>query len=389
MSRRIYLVAAEASGDALGADLARRLTARAGGPALLGVDMPEMRRVGVEPRLKVQGLATLGLLDGLRALDRVGRMAEAVAADIVAAQVDAAVLIDSWGFSFRVARALRRMTPAPPLIVKYVGPQVWASRPARARQLAAVCDHLLCIFPFEVPFYRPYGLTCTVTGLPAVSVERSDGGAAWRARQGIDGSCTLMGVLFGSRPKELRRLGPVLEAALGAIHHARPDVRFLVVAAAEVEGLMRERAAGWAFPHRLVTQAEAGTNGFAAMDLALACSGTVTTELAMQATPVVAAYRLDWLTWAVARAGGFTAPFVSLVNIAANREVIPEFVQTRCVPRNLARACLTLIDSEDARWAQTAAQDDALVLLGRGQGAAADRAADALMAVIEERRPQR
>jgi lipid-A-disaccharide synthase len=133
-----------------------------------------------------------------------------------------------------------------------------------------------------------------------------------------------------------------------------------------------------------VAQGEQSHDAFAAMDLALACSGTVTTELAMQSVPVIVAYRLDWLTWLAARIGMMTTRYATLLNVVSDREIVPEFIQTRCTVSNLTRACLKRIYDEKLRSEQVKSQDRALVELGRGQGDASDRAAAAVLEILAD-----
>ncbi|HET9161346.1 MAG TPA: lipid-A-disaccharide synthase, partial [Caulobacteraceae bacterium] len=158
------LVAAEASGDNLGASLARELKKRLGeGVRFVGVGGTQMAREGIESPFNIAELSVLGLVEGLMAYPRVVARVKDTAALAAREKPDIAVLIDSWGFTLRVAHALRRLDPKLPLI-KYVGPQVWASRPGRAKTLAAAVDHLLSIHMFDAPYFEREGLAVTFVG---------------------------------------------------------------------------------------------------------------------------------------------------------------------------------------------------------------------------------
>ena len=209
MSGRIFLVAAEASGDALGADLIRELKQRDASLELAGVGGPLMAQAGVPSRADVSGLAVLGFIDGLLAYSRVKRAVAATVAAALEGRPDVVVLIDSWGFTLRVAQGVRAAAPHIKL-VKYIGPQVWATRPGRAKTLAASVDHLICIHDFEAPFYEPYGLQCTVCGHPALGRHKPGDAAAFRARHGLGPQEKIVLVLPGSRTAEIRRIGPTL-----------------------------------------------------------------------------------------------------------------------------------------------------------------------------------
>lgn len=381
---RIFVVAAESSGDRLGADLIDALRGRESDVRIAGVGGPAMAAKGVASAIDIGGLAILGLVDGVKAYPRVVRLADAATEAILAFDPDAVVLIDSWGFTLRVAQRLRRRG-ARAKLVKYIGPQVWATRPGRAKTLAGAVDHLICIHDFETPFYAPFGLPCTVCGHPAMGRVDVGDGAAFRARHNL-GSAPLLLVLPGSRGSELRRTGPVLFAAAGRAHAAVPGLRVIVIAADAIAEGVRAMAAAQDYPVLAIGEADGKADAFAAAIAALAASGTVTTEVALQGTPVVVGYRLGWVTWALARGFLYKSPFATLMNVAAGREVAPEFIQTRCTPDNLARAILPLLTDSAARATQVQAQEAALAAMGRGGRPAAEIAAEAVFSTIASAR---
>jgi lipid-A-disaccharide synthase len=376
VSKRIFLVAAESSGDGLGAGLARALRGREASLDIQGVGGPLMAGQGVDSQADIEGLAVLGFIDGLLAYSRVKAAVAATVAAILKAKPDVVVLIDSWGFTLRVAQGVRAAAPEIKL-VKYIGPQVWATRPGRAKTLAATVDHLICIHDFEVPYYEPYALACTVCGHPALGHYQPGDGAALRARQGFTAKEKILLVLPGSRSAEIRRIGPTLWQAAELLDRDR-DVRIITVAADSVRQQVTEHVPASV---RIVDESEK-EDAFAAATVALAASGTVTTEVALQGTPVVVGYKLGWITWALARAFLFRSKYASLINVAADAEVAPEFLQTRFTPENIAAAAAPLLDSEDARGEQIRLQDDALAKMGRGGKPAADIAAETVLAVL-------
>jgi lipid-A-disaccharide synthase len=377
VSASIFLVAAESSGDALGADLARALRLRDPKLKLVGVGGSAMAEEGIASAADVSGLAVLGFVDGLLAYARVKRAVAATVKAVLAAKPGAVVLIDSWGFTLRVAQAIRAAAPAIRLI-KYIGPQVWATRPGRAKTLAEAVDHLICIHDFEAPFYAPYGLACTVAGHPAVGRYKPGDGAAFRARQRFASSDKLLLILPGSRPSEVRRIGPTLWRAAAELERAHPGLRLAVVAARAVRKEVMAQTPAIA---RIADEREK-EDAFAAATVVLAASGTVTTEVALQGAPLVIGYKLGWITWALARAFLFKAKYATLMNVAADAEIAPEFIQTRFTAENVARAAAALLDDDDLREEQVRRQDEALALMGRGGRPAAEIAADAVLGVL-------
>lgn len=381
MSRRIFLVAGEASGDQLGAELIEALRSKASDLEFAGVGGPAMAAQGASSGVDISALSVMGLVEGVKAYPRVKRAVDETAAAAAAFKPDVAVLIDSWGFTLRVAQRLRRDMPGVKL-VKYIGPQVWATRPGRAKTLAATVDHLICINDFEAPFYQPFGLPVTVSGAPALSRVKRGDAAAFRARH-IKSDQQVLLLLPGSRRAEIENVAPVLEAAAAQLCQTRSNLLVVCLAAPNVAALVRERASTWTFPHLLLLDEREKENVFAAARVALAASGTVTTEVALQGAPVVVGYKIGWVTWAIARAFLLRTKFITLMNVAAAREVAPEFVQTRFTANAIANAAAPLLDDPAARARQIAAQEEALDKMGRGGRPAAEIAAEAILGVLE------
>lgn len=379
MSRSIFIVAVEDSADVLGAELIQELRAADPDVAVSGVGGAAMRKLGVSSPVELAGLAILGLFDGFRAFGRVKRLVREIADLLERDPPDAVVLIDSWGFMWRLAREIKRRGLAT-RVVKLIGPQVWATRPGRARVLARWCDHLLCIHGFETPFYEGTGLKVTVVGNPAVGRAAKGDRDGYRRTHGFDEQRVVVGLLLGSRRAELKRVGPVLIEAAAALSESEPNVSVLCLPAPTLREEVLAMAEGWRFPHVLASPGEAPADVMAAMDIALACSGTVTTELAEQGVAVVTGYRLGWLSYLVVRGFLLRTRFISLVNVAAGREVIPEFVQGRLNRSEVTAAARSLCRDGSARQSQVSRQDGALRVLAHGdEGSAARRSAVAIL----------
>ena len=199
----IMLVAAEASGDDRGAGLMAALKRRLGpdGVRFVGLGGARMTAEGLVSPFDMSELSILGLLEGLLAYRRVVRRADEMAALARREQPDLAILIDSWGFTLRVAQRLKAQSPDLP-VVKYVAPQVWASRPGRAAVLAKTVDHLLSIHTFDAPFFEKVGLPTTFVGNSTLSLDLNDADPmALRRRLAISPEAPVLIVL----PKTLSR----------------------------------------------------------------------------------------------------------------------------------------------------------------------------------------
>lgn len=385
MSRplKIMLVAAEASGDALGASLARALKSRLGDQVVfVGVGGPRMAAEGVVSPFDIAELSILGWIEGLKAYGKVKRRVQETAALAEREQPDAVVLIDSWGFTIRVAKAIRAARPSVPLI-KYVGPQVWASRPGRARTLAGAVDHLLALYAFDAPWFEKEGLATTVVGSSALHVDMDHAdGAAFRARRGIAQDARLLLVLPGSRPSEIRRMTPVYEAAIRKLKAVDPTLEVAVVAAGTVAHDVAGRVAAWPFRVHLVEESEK-YDAMRAATAALATSGTVSTELALAGAPMVIAYKIDGLSYQLMKRM-VTAKHITLFNVAADDRIAPEFIQNEATPTLLAAAVGRLLNDPAAAADQAHRQTAALDLMGRAGPDPSELAADAVLRVIAE-----
>ncbi len=380
----VMLVAAEPSGDILGAGLARALKGRLGeGVRFVGVGGPRMAEAGVASPFDIRELSIVGWIEGLLAWRRVRRRVRDAVALARREQPDAAVLIDSWGYTIRVAQALREAMPDLPLI-KYVGPQVWASRPQRAGVLARSVDHLLALYPFDAPWFEREGLPTTVVGSMALHKGFSDADRdGFRTRLGLGADDPLLLILPGSRPSEIRRMTPVFEQAAARLKAARPGLTVAVVAAESVAADVAAHVASWPFRAHLVAEQDK-RDAMVAADAALATSGTVANELALAGTPMVVAYRLDGLSYALVRRM-VTTPFVTLFNIAAGEMIAPEFLQDAATPEALAGALAPLLDDPRARADQAARQTAALAQLGVGGPDPSEAAAEAVLKVVSRR----
>jgi lipid-A-disaccharide synthase len=379
------LVAAEASGDDRGAGLARALKRRLGaGVRFVGVGGERMAAEGLESPFDIAEISILGLLEGLLAYPRIVRRADQTAAIAAREKPDVAVLIDSWGFTLRVAQRLRRLDPGLPLI-KYVGPQVWASRPGRARTLAGAVDHLLSIHAFDAPFFEAQGLPVTFVGNSALTLDFSKADPARLRREiGAAAGDPILAVLPGSRPGEIERVLPAFEDAVRRLKAERPELHVVIPAAPTVADMVKARVAGW--PHRAhVIEGDAGKlDAMKAATVALACSGTVTTELALAGAPMVVAYRLGPVTYALLKLL-IRTKYITLFNIAAGEAVAPELIQDACNGPALAREVALRLDDPALRAHQAAAQNAALAKMGRGGPDPSDAAAEAVLKIVAER----
>lgn len=374
---KIMLVAAEASGDILGAGLARALKRRIPGVALIGVGGDKMASEGIVSPFDIRPLSVLGIFEGVRAYPRVVARVRDTLDLAQRERPDLAVLIDSWGFTLRVARALKRHDPHLK-VVKFVGPQVWASRPGRAKTLAATVDHLLSILPFDAPHYAPFGLPVTFVGNPTMSKDFSvaDGARARRAL-GLGPEDPLLIVLPGSRPGEIKRLMQPFGEAVKLLKQTHPTLTIALPAAGPVAEVVKLESVAWPQPVHIIEDEAAKYDAMKAATVALACSGTVSTELALCSAPMVIGYKVGEASYQVLKRLIRTR-WITLFNIAADKTIAPEFIQHDCTGPKLAAALAERLDDAGLRRRQIAEQDAALATMGGGQADPYEKAAEVI-----------
>jgi lipid-A-disaccharide synthase len=353
-SPSIVLIAAEESGDALGGTLARALTEQTDGAVkLAGVGGRAMAAAGIESPFPIDDLAIIGLNSIPRRLPMILRRIGEAADMVMAARPDALVIIDSPDFTHRVARRVRRRIPSLP-ILDYVSPSVWAWRPGRARAMRAYIDRVLAILPFEPAAHeRLGGPPCTYVGHPLIErLADLRPNAAEAQRRRADPPLVLL--LPGSRSSEIARLLSIFGEALAHASARVGPMELVLPTMPHLLPSVRAGVAGWAIKPRIVVEATEKWAAFRSARVALAASGTVTLELALSGVPTVAAYRVSLFEEIVARIIRLRSrlPSVILANLVIGENVVPEFLQHDCTPRQIADALVPLFSDTRERARQ-------------------------------------
>jgi len=372
----IALVAGETSGDLLGAGLIREIRRVDPHATFEGVAGPAMKREGCDVLEDAEALAVFGLIEPLARVPRLLRLRRSLVDRWTADPPDAFVGIDAPDFNLGLERRLK-VAGIP--TVHYVCPSVWAWRQGRVSRIAAAVDKVLCLLPFEQAFLADHGIAADFVGHPLANATpaNADDGAA-RARIGVSGS-PVVAVLPGSRMSEVTRLGPVFAKTAGRLAERHPAVQFIApMATAEIrnhfEGLLDEGTRS-----RFILLDGDAESAICAADVALLASGTATLQTALLGKPMVVAYRLAALTYAIATTFNLVkVPYVALPNLLTEEPLVPEFIQGAATPDNLAAALDALI-ADDARRAHIEAEFS--VLRSKLARNADRRAAEAVMSL--------
>lgn len=373
---RIGIVAGEASGDILGAALIQALRRRVPAIELCGVGGPRMIAAGFHSLYDMERLAVMGLVEPLKRLPELLRMRAGLRRHFLDWQADLVIGIDSPDFNLGLELQLRQRGVR---TAHYVSPSVWAWRQGRIHKIRRAVDLMLTLFPFEEQFYRDHGVAVACVGHPlADQLPLAVDTAAARAALGLPAEAQVVAVLPGSRSGEVAMMGPPFLATMRWLHQRRPGLRFLVPAAnsarhAQLRALLADSPK---LPVNLLDGQS--QQAMAAADVVLMTSGTTALEALLVKKPMVVAYRLGrWSHAILSRL--VKTPFISLPNLLAGRELVPECLQQQVDAEVLGPLLLERLENPALR---EALQDEFLAIhqsLRRGAG---DRAATALLQLI-------
>ena len=367
---KLFLIAGEPSGDRLGAALMQGLKTLSPDVEFAGVGGPLMQAEGLSSLFPMEELSVMGLVEVLPKYAHLKRRIRECAASVQDSGAQALITIDSPDFCLRVA-ALVKAARADFPTIHYVAPSVWAWRPGRAARMARHIDHVLALLPFEPPLMTAAGMTCDFVGHPVVAEPLATPEQTARLR----GDGPLILALPGSRKGEVTRLAPVIGQVLARIKAVHPNARVALPTVRGVADLVRGLSADWPIAPLIIEDAMTKRAAFAAADVAIAASGTVSLELAANDCPMVIAYDMNPITlWLMRRAALIDT--VTLVNLVSETRVVPEFIGNRCRADLIAPAVLGLLADPSA---QTAAMALTMHRLGQGGEAPGLRAARSVL----------
>ncbi|MBZ0250526.1 MAG: lipid-A-disaccharide synthase [Burkholderiales bacterium] len=348
MTRRVAIVAGEASGDLLGAALVRAVRERFPGTEFYGIAGPKMLAAGATTLVPMEKLAVRGYVEALRSLPELLRIRADLAARLAADRPDLFIGVDAPDFNLGLETRLKR---AGIPTVHYVSPSIWAWRAGRLPAIGRAADRVLALFPFEPPIYEKAGIAATYVGHPlADEMPLAPDRAEARAQLRLPESATAVALLPGSRRGELEAHADLFIDTARRLAERRPGTRFFVPLAT--------RQTRDYFESRLYAREAQGLDltilfgharlAFQAADAALVASGTATLEGALARCPMVITYRVPALTYRLMMRKALL-PYVGLPNILAGEFIVPELLQEDATPGNLEQALGNWLDHKAAR----------------------------------------
>ena len=383
---RIGIVAGESSGDILGAGLIRAIRERRPDATFEGVAGPLMQAAGCKALYPAETLAVFGLFEVLKHLPRLLRVRADLVRHFTADPPDVFVGIDSPDFNLGLEERLRRRGVS---TVHYVSPSIWAWRPKRVFKVGRAADLTLAILPFEPPLYDQHGFKATFVGHPlADSIPSQPDRHALRAELHLPQDKQVLAILPGSRHSEVHRLGPLFLRTAAWLNEKLPELHFVIPAATpELNRLLKRQIRSYE-PDLPVTLVENHSHeALGAADAVLLASGTAALEAMLFKCPMVVAYRVSTITNAIIRGLGLLKiRHVSLPNLLAEKELVPEFLQYNATPERLGPAVLRLLTDRSAWEAQVHGLQGLTGVLRVG---ADGRAADAVLALADSKARRR
>jgi lipid-A-disaccharide synthase len=371
------MVAGEASGDLLAAALIEGLKERWPALQVAGIGGPRMAATGFDAWWPSDKLAVRGYVEVLRHYREIKGIRDALGDRLLAAPPRAFVGVDAPDFNLGLEK---RLKAAGIRTVHFVCPSIWAWRGGRAKAMAASCDHVLCLFPFEPEMLHRHGVAASYVGHPlADAIPLVPPRAAARAVFGLGDGVRVVAVLPGSRRSEIQYIAPAFLQAAARLHRERPALRFVMPVAPGLRSLLDPLVATHARGVPMQVVDGRSHDALAACDVTLIASGTATLEAALFKRPMVIGYRMAALSWQLMKRLAYQ-PWVGLPNILCREFVVPELIQERCTPDALAAAVLAWLDDTPKAEALGRRFDALHHLLRRDT---ARRAADAIAQVVD------
>ena len=381
---KIYLIAGEPSGDALGARLISAMKRKYKGEVeFFGVGGETMLSEGFTSLFDITDLAIMGLAEVIPSIPKVLKRINETVEDIKKVEPDVVVTIDSWSFSCRVHKKLRNLGLGIKQ-VHYVAPQVWAWKKKRAETMHEYIDLLLTLFPDEPQYFTPYDLEAKFVGHPVIESRVVDGRAEeFRKKFEIGSDKRVVLLLPGSRHNEVSRLLPLFFEAAKDLYSKDNKLYFVIPTVSTVSKRVKKMAEKSNLPVLIVDTENDRHNAVAASEAAMAASGTVALELAIANVPHIIAYKVSVFSAFLARMF-LKIKFVNLSNILLNKEIVPELIQELATVENINKNMTDLLAKGRLYQKQMDGFAKVQEILGMGKQRPSERASEAIVAVTKQ-----
>lgn len=380
LPKKLFLIAGEASGDFQGAHLVRELKKLNPNLTCRGLGGSLMAEEGVELLYDLTKEAVLGLGDVLRKYFFFRSIFAKALREVQTFRPDAIILIDYPGFNLRFAKKINKRIP----IIYYISPQIWAWGKRRIHTIKQTINHMIVFFKFEAELYQKAGVSVTWVGHPLIDLlkpqkSRPQLRTEWLPK--ISGETKVIALLPGSRETEVKRMLPKMLLVAKTIHTHIPNAQFLLSESNTLPVRLYEKILSETRPtYPIQSIRNRGFDILHASDFAMVSSGTATLEAALASTPFVILYQTAWSTFFLGRRL-IRIPCIGLVNVVAERKIVPEFIQHEIRTETIAQEATYLLEHQDLR--EKMIMDLKMVQNKLGEPGASVRAAEAVLKVLE------
>lgn len=378
--KHIILIAGESSGDLHAAALVAELSQMNPNLSFSGLGGPKMKAQGVKLYDDLTRMAVVGFVEVIKNYKEFKKLFDMILEKIETTKPDAVVLIDYPGFNLRLAKKIKKLKNCSPKIIYYISPQVWAWKKNRVFTIQKVVDEMLVFFPFEKEFYAKYGINVHCVGHPLVDIVHVK---KYKTELLTDNKlkdyCTTIGLLPGSRVKEVENLLPIMIQAAEILQKKHPMIQFLILKAPSINSLLVRRLLHAKNLNVRIIEKNP-YDVINACDACIIASGTATLETAILEKPMVIVYKTAILTYLLAKFF-IKIKLIGLVNIVAGKKVVEECVQFNANAKNIAQKIQLLITDDEAADQLKSELKKVKILLGEPN--AAKRAAEIICTTIQ------
>jgi len=380
-----YFIVGEPSGDILASRLIKVIRQKCAQAQFFGIGGETMKAEGFNSLFDIKDLSVMGLTEVIPKLPVILRRRKEILADIEKVQPDVIVTVDSWGFVNSILKKLKKQNNKIPK-VHYVAPQVWAWKKNRAKKAARLIEHLMTLLPYEPQYFEKYGLDCTFVGHPVIenTANLPTDISFLRKKIEIPENSRVLSVLCGSRHSEVKKLAPVFVETVKRLKKEIPNMFLLVPSVENMQEEINNYFKNINIPYKIIIGQQARYEAFCVSEFAIAASGTVSLELAACRTPHLIAYKFNFLTNTIVELLAVTK-YANLINVLADRFIIPEFVLRNCQADLILPEVLSFLNNKEKGENQILQATEQLEKLKPADKMPSQKAAESVLSIFTPR----